>query len=382
MSRNHWPRRGLLNLLASQARQDLPILTSTEFSRVFEAERVRTERTGSVFSVLRIQVVEAPSSQGLRDAAILLDREARLYDSVGRLGASTLGALLPETDPEGAQAFADRLIRAFGEAGIAAEVTIFVYPMDWEDDLDGGLDPLPGSAEGPSHTQRPWHRRPRQGAFLVMDPEPAQDLEPQLVQGLPAWKRGLDLLVATPVVLLGGLTVLPLVALAIRLDSKGGTFYKQRRVGRGGKEFDFWKFRSMRPAAHEERAQLEGKNEKTGPIFKIENDPRITRVGRFLRKTSIDELPQFWNVLRGDMTLVGPRPPLPQEVEEYEPWQRRRLDVVPGLTCTWQIGGRSTIAFVDWMRMDVRYIRERNALKDLNILARTPLAVVRGRGAY
>ena len=123
-------------------------------------------------------------------------------------------------------------------------------------------------------------------------------------------------------------------------------------------------------------------NEQTGPIFKMRQDPRITRVGRFLRKTSLDEAPQFWNVFRGDMTLVGPRPPIPAEVAEYEPWQRRRLDVVPGLTCLWQVEGRSDIGFVDWMRMDLRYIRRRTLKLDLWILWRTPLAILLGRGAY
>ena len=171
--------------------------------------------------------------------------------------------------------------------------------------------------------------------------------------------------------------------MAIALHSpKGGVFYRQKRTGLGGREFEFWKFRSMKPGAHATREFLEAANEQSGPVFKIRNDPRMTRVGRFLRKTSIDELPQFWNVLKGDMTLVGPRPPLPAEVAKYEPWQRRRLDVVPGLTCLWQVGGRSDIGFLDWVRMDLQYIRRRSARLDLWILWRTPLAVLLGRGAY
>jgi lipopolysaccharide/colanic/teichoic acid biosynthesis glycosyltransferase len=133
--------------------------------------------------------------------------------------------------------------------------------------------------------------------------------------------------------------------------------------------------------AEEQRHRLLAMNEQQGPVFKITDDPRVTPLGRVLRKTSIDEIPQFWNVLMGDMSLVGPRPPLPAEVQQYEPWQRRRLTVTPGLTCTWQVSGRSLISFVDWMRMDIRYIGLRSVVQDLKLLVRTVIAVMSHRGA-
>ena len=148
--------------------------------------------------------------------------------------------------------------------------------------------------------------------------------------------------------------------------------YPQDRVGLRGRIFTALKFRSMRPDAEA----------MTGPVQATENDPRVTRVGRFLRITSIDEIPQFWNVLRGDMSLVGPRPPIPEEVAQYEPWQLRRLDVRPGITCLWQISGRSRIGFDEWMRLDLEYIRNQSLMLDLKILLRTIPAVLSREGAY
>ncbi|MCA9246494.1 MAG: sugar transferase [Planctomycetales bacterium] len=166
----------------------------------------------------------------------------------------------------------------------------------------------------------------------------------------------------------------------LALSPSGQPLFRQTRVGRGGKEFDMYKFRSMVPNAGELQHLVE--NEQEGPIFKNKSDPRITAFGRFLRSTSIDEMPQLFNVLWGDMSLVGPRPPVPQEVAEYEPWQHYRLAVTPGLTCLWQVSGRSEIGFDDWMRMDLWYVNYRNIYVDLVFLLRTPWCVLRCRGAY
>jgi lipopolysaccharide/colanic/teichoic acid biosynthesis glycosyltransferase len=158
--------------------------------------------------------------------------------------------------------------------------------------------------------------------------------------------------------------------------------FRQTRIGRGGRPFVLFKFRTMCADAEKLKELLRARNEQTGPVFKMRRDPRVTRVGRLLRSTSIDELPQLWNVLRGDMTLVGPRPPTPDEVPKYEQWQRRRLSLTPGLTCIWQVSGRAEIGFLEWVRMDVRYAQRRSFWGDLRLLARTIPAILSGRGAH
>lgn len=169
---------------------------------------------------------------------------------------------------------------------------------------------------------------------------------------------------------------------AVKLSSLGKIIFRQKRVGYGGKPFYLYKFRTMVYGAHKYKSTLLHKNEQSGPVFKIKNDPRITTVGRFLRKTSIDELPQLWNVLKGDMSLVGPRPPTLDEVPHYETWQYKRLTLTPGITCIWQVNGRSEIGFEDWVRMDIRYTKAWSLIYDIKILLRTIPAVILQRGAH
>ena len=194
-------------------------------------------------------------------------------------------------------------------------------------------------------------------------------------------KRVLDVALASVALVLFA-PVIAAAALAVKLDSRGAALYKSKRLGKNGREFTFYKLRSMRVGADAERAMLMHLNECDGPVFKIQRDPRITRVGQWLRSTSIDELPQIFNVLKGDMSLVGPRPPLPEEADRYEAWQRRRLDVKPGITCLWQISGRSRLSFEEWMRLDLEYIRRQSLSTDLRILMRTIPAVLSREGAY
>ncbi|HWV38888.1 MAG TPA: sugar transferase [Vulgatibacter sp.] len=195
-----------------------------------------------------------------------------------------------------------------------------------------------------------------------------------------AAKRAFDVVVsAIALVALSPLFVA--VAAAIKLDSKGPVFFRQTRVGLNGRPFSMVKFRSMYQDAEARLQALRDQNEMSGPVFKMKNDPRITRVGRIIRKLSIDELPQFWNVLTGTMSIVGPRPPLPAEVRQYERWQRRRLSVRPGITCTWQVSGRNSIPFDRWMELDLEYIDNWSLQQDLKIFLKTIPAVVSTRGA-
>ncbi|RQN09534.1 sugar transferase [Clostridium butyricum] len=164
--------------------------------------------------------------------------------------------------------------------------------------------------------------------------------------------------------------ILIVVAILIKIESKGPVIFSQERVGINNKKFKMYKFRSMVVNAEDMKEKLEKQNERKGPMFKIKNDPRITTIGRFIRKTSIDELPQLINILKGEMSIVGPRPSLPKEVIQFEPWMLERLKVKPGLTCYWQVQGRDHIEFEDWMRLDIKYVKDRNFLLDIKLIFR------------
>lgn len=185
-----------------------------------------------------------------------------------------------------------------------------------------------------------------------------------------AVKRIIDILGST----LGLIVMSPamlITAIAIKLDSKGSIIFSQERVGQNGKIFKMYKFRSMCCDAEDHLEELKDKNEMSGPMFKIKNDPRITKVGKFIRKTSIDELPQLVNVLKGEMSLVGPRPNLLREVDKFSFIQRKKLMAKPGLTCYWQVMGRSSVGFEEWINLDLKYIKDRNTLLDLMLILKT-----------
>lgn len=184
---------------------------------------------------------------------------------------------------------------------------------------------------------------------------------------------------------LGVLVLSPLfiiIAIIIKTTSKGPVFFSQKRVGKDGKEFDMYKFRSMVVNAEELKEKLAAQNEMSGPMFKMKEDPRVTKVGKFIRKTSIDELPQLWNVLKGDMSLVGPRPSLPKEVAQFEGWMYKRLEVKPGLTCYWQVSGRNNIDFEDWMKLDIKYVEERNFWIDIMLIFKTVFVLFGDKNAH
>ncbi|WP_185959577.1 sugar transferase [Planococcus salinarum] len=197
----------------------------------------------------------------------------------------------------------------------------------------------------------------------------------------PHIKRFLDIFIS--IVGIAALSpLLLMVVLMIKLeDPDGEILFRQQRVGKGGKLFHMYKFRSMVSNAEALKATLMDKNEASGPVFKIKFDPRVTRVGSFIRRTSIDELPQLINVLKGEMTLVGPRPALPDEVEKYTDFERGRLAVTPGLTCYWQVSGRSNIGFDEWVKLDLQYIKERNTFVDIKLICKTVLVLFGSKDA-
>jgi exopolysaccharide biosynthesis polyprenyl glycosylphosphotransferase len=194
-------------------------------------------------------------------------------------------------------------------------------------------------------------------------------------------KRLVDIIGATFGLLVLALLYVP-IAIAIKLDSPGPVLYTQERVGRGGKRFGIYKFRSMRQDADAMLPELQAQNEYDGPLFKMRDDPRCTRVGRILRRFSLDEWPQFINVMKGDLSLVGPRPNRPSEVANYKPWHRRRLDVSPGMSGLWQVSGRSDVPFDEMVLLDIYYIENWSLLLDLKIVLRTIPLLLFGRGAY
>jgi exopolysaccharide biosynthesis polyprenyl glycosylphosphotransferase len=196
-----------------------------------------------------------------------------------------------------------------------------------------------------------------------------------------AVKRGMDVLVGSLLLILFS-PILIIVAALIKLDSPGQAIFKQTRVGRGGRHFTVYKFRTMREGAEFEQQALTNLNEASGPLFKIRDDPRRTKLGRFLRRTSLDELPQFYNVLRGEMSMIGPRPALPSEVEQYQPWHSKRLETWPGITGLWQVSGRSELTFDEMVLLDIYYIENWSPLLDLKIALKTIPTLILGTGAY
>ncbi len=196
-----------------------------------------------------------------------------------------------------------------------------------------------------------------------------------------ALKRGLDVVVASVALILTA-PIFAITALAIKLDTPGPVFFQQTRVGKNGRHFACYKFRSMRTDAEALKALLAARNEADGPVFKMKRDPRVTRVGAIIRKFSIDELPQLLNVLKGEMSLVGPRPALPKEVAQYRFEQLGRLHALPGLTGLQQVSGRSDLSFDRWTELDLQYVSEQSLWQDVKILIKTIPAVITGRGAY
>jgi lipopolysaccharide/colanic/teichoic acid biosynthesis glycosyltransferase len=343
----------------SQAAYERTLLSPPELRRLLARERARTDRTGRAFSMLLFTPTAGmPKDQPFRRLLRLLKRRLRITDEIGILAPDQLAVVLPETPARGAWKVADDLLAA----SLAAEsphCEVFTYPGDWTDQTN--QDP----AE----------------SWCGDEQRPVQPMESLFLRIVPAWKRALDIggscvgLVLAAPLMLGA-------ALAIRLTSPGPVLFRQWRCGAGNRPFLIYKLRTMSLDAESRKSELLMLNEQDGPAFKIKHDPRITPLGRWLRKTSIDELPQFWNVLRGDMSLVGPRPLPLDESANCARWQKRRTDAMPGLTCIWQVRGRSRVTFDDWVRMDVEYIRRASLWFDLKLLAQTVYVVLLRRGAY
>lgn len=408
-----------------------------QIGAVLRRERARSDRQHCGFSLVlfRLDSVSARERLLLRLATVLL-KLIRETDELGRYDQNSLCAVLPDTDAVGASILIARVRKATAGKGYEPVCTIYTYP-DPQDKSDGGGDrntdrPLSNSSDhqngfnGPVRERRHEVGKMRVGGVeeqvgllsqslpsvavldepvpgtqtidsidpstaveasviaaepdVVVEPVEVHSLSELFAEPLPIWKRLLDIAVASTAILLTSPLMIG-AAIGIRLSSPGEVIFKQNRTGLGGRPFKIYKFRTMCIDAEKKQAALKAMSEQDGPAFKLRNDPRIFPLGRILRKTSIDELPQLFNVLKGDMTLVGPRPLPVHEADAVLQWQARRHDVTPGLTCTWQVEGRSRVKFEEWMRMDMRYARRRNLLRDLSLVFKTVPAVLLRRGA-
>jgi len=332
-----------------------------ELNTLLRRERLRVDRNDDKFSLLRFSARDASTWDITLDYLVkLLRRRLRCTDDIGWLQQGIIGVILPSTPSEGAARVADDIYLAFPTNLTPPHCEIFTYPSNWLTTSDTEESNATKNSTGSLH--------------------PIKAMEQLLCQPLPVWKRVLDIVGAS----VGIAVTIPFfvcTAVCIKTFMRGPVFFKQRRIGLAGRPFWMYKFRTMVTNAEQLQEQLLSLNEQDGPAFKIENDPRVTRLGRFLRRSSLDELPQLWNVLRGDMSLVGPRPLPVHESNGCLRWQRERLDVTPGLTCIWQVRGRSEVTFDTWMRMDLQYARERSPRHDLKLLLLTIPAVLRRKGA-
>jgi lipopolysaccharide/colanic/teichoic acid biosynthesis glycosyltransferase len=348
-------------LIDSDVPQTYGFRCADEFALALEIERHRADRDNGGFSLLTITPAKGASARAAYPClAGILQKRLRLTDLVGWLDDRRIGVIFPNTPAEGAWRVADDVCAQFPEQIPAPDCSVLLYPSD---DRVGGITRDDGNGQGQA------------------DEKPVEAMEMLFVAPMPRLKRLVDVVgSAVGLVLLSPLFLV--TAIAVKCTSPGPIFFSQDRTGLGGRRFRIYKFRSMVANAESIKESLAHRNIQDGPAFKIENDPRITRMGRFLRKTAIDELPQLWNVLRGDMSLVGPRPLPCNESVGCRQWQRRRLDVTPGVTCTWQVFGGTKVTFAEWMRMDLRYARKRSLWKDVRLLVLTIPSIIRRRTVY
>lgn len=357
------------------------VLDVDRFQTIVEYERLRSDRTHSQFCVaklyLELRQADEFAQQKLADC---LKVRLRATDVIGMLDEQHLAALLPDTSEAGGTRVLDELVEMFQTDDRRLSYQLFIYPEQPPTDETTSPNNLHGrtsaAVDGDFKSAATDVSRFRAHA----DDRRSHGVRPLLVQTLPLWKRVFDIVIAAGALVLLSPLIL-CIALAIKATSRGPIVFRQRRSGAGGRPFTIFKFRTMLAEAEVMKSLLRPLSEQDGPAFKLKNDPRITRVGRILRKTCLDEVPQLWNVLRGEMSMVGPRPLPIDEQGKCQTWQQRRLDVVPGMTGSWQVSPRG-VSFDDWMRMDVAYVNSMSLWQDLAILAKTFAKVIAFRASH
>lgn len=394
---------------------DSLLLTQTELNREIARERIRATRRAVPFCLLTIELT-GPRRRGSQRRTLirLLHRNVRLTDLKADLGGGRFALLLVDTPEMGGRAVVDRISELCETQNLNAEITFAVHDPDgFSSDDDPHLPTGVGNRRLGDVQPDDWVRVDDHGATAFQSavaaqpqasrsivgqatvrriesagvetqpsslPQPPRQLLPQRPLQKRLVKRTFDLVGASVgLVLLSPL--LAATAVAVKLTSRGPAFYKQTREGMGGRPFTIYKIRTMEMDAESRQPDLRHHSHRDGPAFKIKDDPRVTPIGKFLRSTCIDELPQLINVIKGDMSLVGPRPLPWHESRACSYWHRRRLDVPPGLTCYWQVDKASAETFDDWMRMDLRYVDRHGLWRDLRLIARTLLVPFAGRGS-
>jgi lipopolysaccharide/colanic/teichoic acid biosynthesis glycosyltransferase len=327
-------------------------------------ERARVDRNNHVFSLISFEVgTQKENIDSINILVHQLKTQIRITDEIGWLDNHSIGVLLFNALDAEAKLFIDKIYRNCSQQFLG-NYSISTYP-------EGIFEHPHHDMSGPSSI--PGDRRSTENLT-------AKNLQPIFFDKTKLGKRLGDIVLSS-IALIVLSPLMLVVAIAVKLTSKGPVLFKQQRAGLGGAPFTFFKFRTMYTDAERHKSDLLQFNERTGPVFKMENDPRITRLGVHLRKWSLDELPQFINVLKGDMSLVGPRPPTMDEVEKYESWHKYRLEVKPGITCIWQVYARHEKSFENWVRLDIKYKRERSFLLDMKLIILTLPAILSRRGA-
>lgn len=420
------------------------LLSRTDFNREIARERIRATRRQIPFCVVSLKLLgHKQFSQRRRTLIRLLHRNVRLTDLKADLGRNQLCILLVDTPESGGRTVVERLRGLCQSRGIEVQFSLRVHQTDDSDGHEPPQMPMGGgkrrredqphesawashdddssdavySAESVPHAMAtvvvPRSKRrvndslmPEARVDQLQDTVRLSSSETQSVHRLDAavrqkrsdefcflkeanpsmglyrrgLKRSVDLIAASAGLVVAS-PVLLACAIAIKFTSKGPVFFRQQREGRGGRAFTIYKLRTMIVDAEEQQSELREQSHRDGPAFKIKHDPRVTRVGHFLRKTCLDELPQLINVLKGEMSMVGPRPLPWGESRACDPWHRRRLDIKPGMTCHWQVNKAAAETFDEWMRMDLRYVDRQSTWKDLRLMAQTLFVPLSGRGS-
>ena len=367
---NNWKRR-----IFAAGQRDRQVLSNEQFHREIARERIRATRRSIPFCILTLELEGTHRHRQHLSALIrLVLQNVRFTDHKGMLGPHKLGVILVDTPEMGGRAALDRITHLVQQQGLQARIDLRTHDPDgFASDDDDDSDPISDRRRQLASSQ--GGMRGHAGGVEISADDP---LVPRSFLQMAA-KRLLDIVGASVgLVITSPLMIIGMVA--IRLGGSGPVLFKQTREGYCGRPFTIYKLRTMVVDAEDTQSELHQQNRRDGPAFKIPQDPRVTPVGEFLRKTCIDELPQFWNVLKGEMSLVGPRPLPWHESRACQGWHRRRLEVRPGMTCDWQVNKSSVKTFDDWMRLDLRYVDNIGLFRDLQLIAQTLTVSITGKG--